>query len=184
MQIKKYLVPSVALVAIILGSSLVVKSIQAGQDKAAVTTVPLPLNAPVGAAYTTPTNLPGPTGGPYKDVATVKTLVLNAAVSNAGSTAKVSAVVRTTHLALITAGIFSSSPSVADNREVYLATVEGSFVFNRVPRGQDPVQASHINVEIDATTGDVLAVGTSTVTQDQNIVKKLSSVANTYWVNP
>lgn len=148
-----------------------------------VTTVPLPLGASANSSYTIPANLPAKTGGPYKAIADVKRLALEAGAGKGDDQAKVSAIVLTSHSALVNAGVFSQSLSVADDREVYLATVEGEFSVFRGPQGSS-ISATHLNVEIDATTGEVLAQGTSNITEDIEEVSALQLSQGNLWLNP
>lgn len=134
--------------------------------------------------YTMPNNLPGRSGELYKTVEELKGIALEAAPSEQNSSVIISTLTQTTHGTLVTTGVFSPSYSVADDREVYLVTLEGVFTFSRGPRGAEPIQATHINIEIDATTGEVLSMGTSTLTTDLVYVKNLASQPDLFWVNP
>jgi len=140
-----------------------------------VSTVPLPLNAPSGARYKMPDNLPGKSGGPFLKIEKIKEIAIKAAPAcgESASAPIIKDIVLTTHGALIQGGIFSPSFSVSNDREVYLVTMGGSFEFDRVSRGVKPIKSSYINIEIDATNGDVLAIGTSLVTKDPGILQKL-----------
>ncbi len=140
-----------------------------------ISTVPLPLNAPQGAIYKMPDNLPGKSGGPFLKIEKIKEIAIEAAPACGESAPIIKDIVLTTHGALIQEGIFDPSFSVLNDREVYLITMEGSFEFDRVPLGVEPIKSSHINIEIDATNGDVLAIGTSPVTKDPGILKKLKA---------
>ncbi len=82
-------------------------------------------------------------------------------------------IILTTHGNLISSQIFSESYSVADDREVYLAILEGNFQFNRVRSNMEPIQSQQINIEIDASTGEVLALGTSELTKDSRVINNL-----------
>ncbi len=125
-----------------------------------VSTLPLPLNAPQGASYKMPDNLPGKTGGPFLEIEKVKDIAADVAAGRGESAPIIKDIILTTHGALIQEGIFSPSFSVSNDREVYLVTMEGSFVFLRVPHGVKPIRSSYINIEIDATNDDALAIGT------------------------
>lgn len=139
----------------------------------AASDIPLPLNSPPGAEYKMPINLPGKTGGPFLATNEIKELVADVAKAHGELSPKIKAIVLTKHGSLIDEGVFSPSYSVANDREIYLITMEGNFTFTRVRLGQNPIKAAHVNVEIDATTGDVLAVGTSPITKDQAVLQKL-----------
>ncbi len=131
-----------------------------------VSTVPLPLNAPQGARYKMPDNLPGKTGGLFLKIEKVKDIAIDVAAARGESAPIIKTIVLTTHGALIQGGVFSPSFSVSNDREVYLVTMEGSFEFHRGPLGAKPIESSYINIEIDATNGDVLAIGTAYVTPE------------------
>lgn len=142
------------------------------------TNVPLPLDSPPGMEYKIPENLPGKTGGPFimkDDVVKIAEKVSN---SKGEAAPRILEMVLTTHQALIDEEIFSPSYSVAGNREVYLIILEGEFTFNRVRYGLEPIQSKLINIEIDATTGDVLAVGTSPLTLNPELWERLAIVSN------
>lgn len=50
--------------------------------------------------------------------------------------------------------------SIGLDRQVFVVTLRGGFVFYRVPRGHAPIQAADVYVMVDAATGDVLEDGT------------------------
>jgi len=62
--------------------------------------------------------------------------------------------------------------SVADRRQVYLVTVSGQFAFGG-RAGRPVIRDDFINVEVDASTGEVLAAGTSKKTQDPQVLEAL-----------
>ena len=158
--------------------SLLVISSSAWAATTLVSRNPLPLGAPEGAQYTLPQNLPARTGGPYKNAEDIEKILLLAAQSKGESKPIIKNVVLTTHGDLITHEIFSPSYSVADNREVYIGVLEGNFQFNRVRPDMDPIRSQQLNVEVDATTGEVLALGTSELTRDSRIIDSLKLVNN------
>lgn len=132
--------------------------------------LPMPMGAPPGAVHRLPSNLPGATGGSFVQVDRISSIALDTAKAREGLDSQVKDVVLTTHGRLVQEGVFGQSYSVGDTREVYLVTVTGDFTFRRGPEGEQPVRASFISIEIDATTGDVLAVGTSKVAQDAEVL--------------
>ena len=146
-----------------------------------VSNAPLPLNSPSGVGYTMPENLPGRTGGPFLSIQEVKAIALDVAKARGELSPNIKNIILTTHGSLIEEGVFSPSYSVGNDREVYLVTLGGEFRFARVRRGFDPIKASHVNIdhvniEIDATTGDVLAVGTSTLTKSEAVLQRLNLI--------
>lgn len=139
----------------------------------AVSNAPLPLNSPPGVEYKMPESLPGKSGGPFLSTQEVKAITVCVAKVRGELSPNIKEIVITTHGSLIEEGVFSPSYSVANDREVYLVTMSGEFTFTRVRPGFDPIKASHVNIEIDATTGDVLAVGTSTATKNEGVLQRL-----------
>jgi hypothetical protein len=138
-----------------------------------VSNVPLPLNASPEAEYKMPKNLPGKSGGPFLSSTEIEKVSVDVAKAHGELSPSIKDSIMTTHGLLIEEGVFSPSYSVADDREVYLVTLTGKFTFTRVRPGADPIKASYVNIEIDATTGDVLAVGTSTATKDKEVLQRL-----------
>ena len=65
---------------------------------------------------------------------------------------------------------------MANDREVYLVTLTGNLHLQGYVQVLDPIKASYVNIEIDATTGDVLAVGTSTATKDKDSSAKTKDI--------
>lgn len=143
---------------------LVVSSSAAWAAKNLVSQNPLPLGAPADAEYVLPQNLPAKTGGPYKNVESIKQIAVLAGQSKGEIKPLIKNITLTTHGDLINSKVFSQSYSVANDREVYLAVLEGNFQFNRVRTDMEPIQSKRLNIEIDATTGEVLALGTSELT--------------------
>lgn len=139
---------------------------------------PLPLDAPAGAEYTLPENLPSRTGGPYRDIEDINQIAVLAGQSKDEIRPIVKNIILTTHGNLISSQIFSESYSVADDREVYLAILEGNFQFNRVRPNMEPIRSQQINIEIDANTGEVLALGTSELTKDLRVINDLKLFTN------
>lgn len=140
-----------------------------------VSDLPMPLNSPPGAQYKMPADLPGKSGGPFLNVAAVRQIAIDTGRGHGESSPEIKDVILTTHGALIEEGVFSASYSREDDREVYLITLAGNFVFLRVPPGCDPIKATHINIEVDATDGHVLSVGTCSVTQDPEVLRRLGA---------
>lgn len=138
-----------------------------------VSNAPLPLNSSPEAEYKMPENLPGKSGGPFLSSREIEEISVDVAKTRGEISPNIKDIVMTTHGLLIEEGVFSPSYSVANDREVYLVTLSGEFTFTRVRPGADPIKATHVNIEIDATTGDVLAVGTSTATKDKDVLQRL-----------
>lgn len=134
--------------------------------------VPMPAGVSPEAEYQPPTDLPGATGGPLMGEEVAKGVAMAAARAHSGAGCRVENVVLTTHGALAGRGVFSPSFSVADSRQVYLVTVSGQFAFSGRARGP-VIRADLISVEVDASTGEVVAVGTSKKTQDPEVLEVL-----------
>ena len=135
--------------------------------------LPMPLGAPPGATHKLPDNLPGATGGPYLNPETVDAITLDVIKARDGVDFQIRDKILTTHGALIRERVFGQSYSVGESREVYLVTATGTFTFKRVLEGVEPIRVSFINIEIDATNGDVLAVGTSEATLNPTVLDAL-----------
>ncbi|MEW6049395.1 MAG: hypothetical protein AB1609_23475, partial [Bacillota bacterium] len=133
--------------------------------------VPMPAGVSPEAEYQPPEESPGAMGGPLMGEEAAKGAAIAAARAHSGAGCRVENVL-TTHGALAGRGVFSPSFSVADSRQVYLVTVSGQFAFSG--RAREPViRADLINVEVDASTGEVLAAGTSKKTQDPEVLEAL-----------
>jgi len=136
--------------------------------------IPLPTGAVPGQL---PTNLPSASKGPFLNLDSVRKIATTTATKVYSSPNSIIKDIKlTTRGALINNKVFGRSLSVDDSREVYLVTITGNFFFRRVPN--EPQfdsyrRRSFINMEIDATNGDVLAVGGSSLTQNPEFVKSL-----------
>lgn len=165
-------------IGIIITSVLIISSGAAWAAKNLISQNPLPLDAPVGAEYALLENLPSRTSGPYIDIENINRIAVLAGQSKGEMKPIVKNIILTTHGNLISSQIFSESYSVADDREVYLAILEGNFQFNRVRPNMEPIRSQQINIEIDANTGEVLALGASELTKDSRVINNLKSLTN------
>ncbi|MEH2220198.1 MAG: hypothetical protein V7K72_24335 [Nostoc sp.] len=136
--------------------------------------VPLPEG---GVSGKLPTNLPSASKGPFLNLDSVRKIALTTATKGYSSPNSIIKDIKlSTHGTLIDNKVFSRSFSVDDSREVYLVTRTGNFFFSRVPNEPEfdsYRRRSFINMEIDATNGDVLAIGGSNLTQNPEIIKSL-----------
>lgn len=164
-------------VGVLMMLSLVAWQSQAIAEQAIVSTNPLPLGAPANATYTIPQNLAGKTGGPFLTLDQIKQIALKGAKAWNGVNVQIDAVVLTTHGKLIDENIFSRSYSLADDREVYIVFLSGTFDFApHAPQGTPDIHATRIKMEIDATNGDVPANGVVDVPVDSTTLQRLRSL--------
>ncbi|WAS91717.1 hypothetical protein [Nannocystis punicea] len=110
-----------------------------------------------------PATGPGASGGPFLARSEAEAIARVAAAATGDSQARLVALETTTHGDAVAARRAGRSSTVADDREVYVARFEGTFTFRRGPRGTPPRRASALEVEIDATDGRVLALGSRAI---------------------
>ncbi|MHB1421298.1 MAG: hypothetical protein ACYCX4_17250 [Bacillota bacterium] len=121
----------------------------------------LPQNSPAGAEYKMPSNLPTASKGPYLAEPKSNEILLQVSKAHGETNPVTVGKVLTSHGQIRALTLWGESYNVADDREVYLVLMNGKFTFNRRAPGADPLIVNHIEMEIDATTGDVLTVTTS-----------------------
>ena len=109
------------------------------------------------------------TGGPYISGETLTSIITRTSTAHGETNPSLRAKVLTTHGAVKI--WHSSSKALGDDLEVYLVCLNGTFQLRSRPGYRARKPLSHLELEIDATTGDILAMGSS-------------SKALPYYVNP
>lgn len=107
-----------------------------------------------------PSNLRARSGGPYIPDTQLQAIIERVSRSHAEDNPRVADSRVVTHAEVQAARATGVCHSVGGDREVYEIRLNGKFIFNKVPAKVSPFESDTLEIELDATSGDILTVGT------------------------